>query len=151
MAALTVSILIPVYNEEEYIGTLLERVLAAPLPEGIGREIVVVDDGSKDGSAEIAEDVAAAHPGVIRLIRQPRNQGKGAAIRTAIEHATGEFAIIQDADLEYDPREYGRVLGPLLEGKADAVLAASIFHFGEYTVQEAKRFLAGKGIPVRMV
>jgi glycosyltransferase involved in cell wall biosynthesis len=121
MAAHTLSILIPLYNEEEFVGVLLERVLSAPLPVGLGREIVVVDDGSTDDSAAIVEQIAEAHPGVLRLIRQPRNQGKGAAIRTAIEHATGEFSIIQDADLEYDPREYGRLLAPLLEGKADAV------------------------------
>ena len=110
MAAHTVSILIPLYNEEEFVGRLLERVLAAPLPDGTGREVIVVDDGSTDGSVEIVEEFAAAHPGVVRLVRQPRNQGKGAAIRTAIEHATGEFSIIQDADLEYDPREYGQLL-----------------------------------------
>jgi glycosyltransferase involved in cell wall biosynthesis/phospholipid N-methyltransferase len=134
MAAPLVSILIPLYNEEEFVGTLLERVLAAPLPEGVGREIIVVDDGSKDTSAEIVEDMAAAHPGVIRLIRQPRNQGKGAAIRTAIEHATGEFSIIQDADLEYNPREYGRVLAPLLEGEADAVFGSRFMISGERRV-----------------
>ncbi len=121
MASHTVSILIPLYNEEEFVGTLLERVLAAPLPEGVGCEIVVVDDGSTDGSAAIVEEIAAAHPGILRFFRQPRNQGKGAAIRTAVEHATGEFSIIQDADLEYDPREYGRLLAPLLQGEADAV------------------------------
>jgi glycosyltransferase involved in cell wall biosynthesis len=134
MASRLVSILIPLYNEEEFVGTLLERVLDAPLPPGVDREIIVVDDGSKDSSAEIVEDVAAAHPGLIRLVRQPRNQGKGAAIRTAIEHATGEFSIIQDADLEYDPREYGRVLGPLLEGQADAVFGSRFMISGERRV-----------------
>src|SRR5277367_2626219 len=134
MAAYTLSILIPLYNEEEFVGTLLERVLAAPLPEGVGREIIVVDDGSTDGSAEIVEAVAASHPAVLRLIRQPRNQGKGAAIRTAIEHATGEFSLIQDADLEYDPREYGRLLAPLLEGKADAVYGSRFVISGERRV-----------------
>jgi len=134
MAAHTLSILIPLYNEEEFVGTLLERVLSAPLPEGVGREIVVVDDGSTDGSAAIVEQIAAAHPAVLRFIRQPRNQGKGAAIRTAIEHATGEFSIIQDADLEYDPREYGRLLAPLLEGKADAVYGSRFVISGERRV-----------------
>jgi glycosyltransferase involved in cell wall biosynthesis/ubiquinone/menaquinone biosynthesis C-methylase UbiE len=134
MAAQTVSILIPLYNEEEFVGTLLERVLSAPLPDGLDREIIVVDDGSKDSSPEIVDAIAAAHPGVIQFIRQPRNQGKGAAIRTAIEHATGEFSIIQDADLEYDPREYGRVLAPLLEGKADAVFGSRFMAAGERRV-----------------
>jgi glycosyltransferase involved in cell wall biosynthesis len=134
MAAHTLSILIPLYNEEDFVGTLLERVLSAPLPEGVEREIVVVDDGSADGSAAIVEEMAAAHPGVLRLIRHPRNRGKGAAIRTAIEHATGEFSLIQDADLEYDPREYGRLLGPLLEGKADAVYGSRFVISGERRV-----------------
>src|SRR4051794_10349698 len=100
------SILVPLYNEEEFIGPLLQRVLEAPLTEGMSREIVVVDDGSTDGSAEIAEEIAARYPDVVGVVRHPRNLGKGAAIRTAIEHARGEFSIIQDADLEYDPREY---------------------------------------------
>ena len=134
MAAHTVSILIPLYNEEEYVAALLERVIAAPLPEGVDREIIVVDDGSKDSSVEAVEGVAAVHPGLIRLVRQPVNQGKGAAIRTAIEHATGEFSIIQDADLEYDPREYGRMLGPLLSGKADAVYGSRFMISGERRV-----------------
>ena len=134
MVSHTLSILIPLYNEEEFVGTLLERVLAAPLPEGIGREIVVVDDGSTDGSAAIVDQIAAKYPDVLRLIRQPRNQGKGAAIRTAIEHATGEFSLIQDADLEYDPREYGRLLAPLLEGKADAVYGSRFVIAGERRV-----------------
>src|SRR5215471_7704056 len=103
------SILIPLYNEEEFIATLLQRVVTAPLPEGMGREVIVVDDGSTDGSAEAVEEFLARHPGDVTLIRHPHNQGKGAAVRTAIEHATGEFCIIQDADLEYDPRDYCRL------------------------------------------
>ncbi|HKW99135.1 MAG TPA: glycosyltransferase [Bryobacteraceae bacterium] len=127
------SVLIPLYNEEEFIAPLLERVLAAPLPEGLGREIVVVDDGSTDGSAEIVAEMAARHP-EIRLVKQDRNRGKGAAIRTAIEHATGDFSIIQDADLEYDPREYGSLLRPLLEGKADVVYGSRFMIVGERRV-----------------
>jgi len=134
MASRKVSILIPLYNEEEFVGTLLGQVLAAPLPEGLEREIIVVDDGSRDGSAEIVEEIAAAHPALVRLIRQPRNQGKGAAIRTAIENATGEFSIIQDADLEYDPREYAKILQPLLDGKADAVFGSRFMISGERRV-----------------
>ena len=102
MRAALLSVLVPLYNEEEFIGPLLERVLAAPLPDGMGREIVVVDDGSTDGSAEVAERMAAAHP-EIRVVRHTRNRGKGAAIRTAVEQPRGDIAIIQDADLEYDP------------------------------------------------
>lgn len=128
------SILIPLYNEEEFIATLLERVLSAPLPHGIEREVIVVDDGSNDGSFEVAAEFAERYPDKVRLVRHPRNLGKGAAIRTAIEHATGEFSIIQDADLEYDPREYPRLLKPLLEGAADAVYGSRFMIVGERRV-----------------
>src|SRR5688572_9853835 len=114
-----VSILIPLYNEEEFISTILDRVLSAPLPESLEREIIVVDDGSTDGSAEIVEQIARDKNDLIRLIRHSGNQGKGAALRSAIQHARGEYSLIQDADLEYDPREYSRLLRPLLEGNAD--------------------------------
>lgn len=130
----TLSILVPLYNEEEFVAPLLERVIAAPLPKGLSREIVVVDDGSTDGSTEAVEAVMARHPGLIRLVRHERNQGKGAAIRTAIQHAEGEFSIIQDADLEYDPREYPKMLKPLLEGKADAVYGSRFMAAGERRV-----------------
>src|SRR5437588_13127410 len=103
------SILVPLYNEEEFIGPLLQRVLNAPLPDGIDREIIVVDDGSTDGSAEIAEEIARACPDRIGVIRHARNQGKGAAIRTAVEQARCEFVIIQDSEHEYDPREYRHI------------------------------------------
>src|SRR5215469_5812173 len=131
---LRLSILIPLYNEEEFIASLLRRVMAAPLPDGMEREIIVVDDGSKDGSLEIAEEVAQEHPETIRVIRHKVNQGKGAAVRTAIENATGEYCIIQDADLEYDPKEYPRMLKPLLEGVADAVYGSRFMIVGERRV-----------------
>lgn len=116
-----VSILVPLYNEEEFVATLLERVIAAPLPEGYAREIIVVDDGSTDDSAAMVLDVALRFPDVIRLIRFEKNQGKGAAVRRAIEEARGEFCIIQDADLEYNPNEYPQLLQPLMDGVADVV------------------------------
>lgn len=116
-----VSILIPAYNEEEFLPALLERTLAAPLPAGVETEILVVDDGSTDGTAEAALAAAGRAPGRIRVLRHERNRGKGAAIRTALAEARGEFSLIQDADLEYDPRDYPRLLEPLLEGRADAV------------------------------
>jgi glycosyltransferase involved in cell wall biosynthesis len=128
------SILVPLYNEEEFIGPLLQRVLDAPLPGDMDREIIVVDDGSTDGSAEIAEDVARCHPDVIRVIRHKRNQGKGAAIRTAVDQARGDFCVIQDADLEYDPREYVHLLKPLLEGNADVVYGSRFMIVGERRV-----------------
>jgi glycosyltransferase involved in cell wall biosynthesis len=128
------SVLIPVYNEEETVGVLIDRVIAAPLPGGVGIEIVAVDDGSADNSVAVIEDKSARYPGVIRLIRQDRNRGKGAAIRTAIAHATGEFGIIQDADLEYDPNEYPKLLKPLIDGKADAVYGSRFLVAGERRV-----------------
>lgn len=128
------SILVPVYNEEEFAGVLLDRVLQAPLPDGLASEIIVVDDGSSDSSVEVVEQLARANPGRIRLIRHERNQGKGAAIRTAIDHANGEFGIIQDADLEYDPAEYPKLLAPLLEGRADAVYGSRFIIAGERRV-----------------
>ena len=117
------------------MGELLRRVVAAPLPEDLDREIIVVDDCSNDGSAEVVQDFMACHPEVrIQLIRQDRNRGKGAAIRAAINAATGEYSIIQDADLEYDPNEYAKVLGPLLEGDADVVYGSRFMPAGERRV-----------------
>ena len=134
MPTTSLSILIPLYNEEEFIGLVIERVLGAPLPEGMDREIIVVDDGSTDGSAEVAAGFAARYPDIVRVFRHERNQGKGAAIRTALERATGEFTLIQDADLEYDPNEYARLLTPLLEGKADVVYGSRFLVAGERRV-----------------
>jgi len=128
------SILVPLYNEEEAVATLLERVIAAPLPAGMEREIIVADDGSTDASVEEVERVAAAHPGVITLLRTDRNRGKGDALRRTIAQASGDFAIVQDADLEYDPREYQRILEPLLDGRADAVFGSRFMVSGERRV-----------------
>jgi glycosyltransferase involved in cell wall biosynthesis/ubiquinone/menaquinone biosynthesis C-methylase UbiE len=128
------SVLIPVYNEEETVGVLIDRVIAAPLPEGIRIEIVAVDDASTDDSVSVVKDKSAQYPDTIRLIRQDRNRGKGAAVRTAIAHANGEFAIIQDADLEYDPNDYARLLQPLVDGKADAVYGSRFLVAGERRV-----------------
>ena len=133
MPATLLSVLVPLYNEEEFVAPLIERVLQAPLPDGMEREIIVVDDGSRDGSAEIVAELAARHPEV-RLVRHERNRGKGAAICTAIELARGDYSIIQDADLEYDPREYVNLLRPLLEGKADVVYGSRFMIVGERRV-----------------
>ena len=117
------SILIPVYNERAVVERSLSLVLAAPLPEHMESELILVDDCSTDGTSDILKRIAAREPR-IRLYRHEKNQGKGAAVRTAIEKATGDFCLVQDADLEYDPREYPVLLEPLLEGRADAVFGS---------------------------
>src|SRR4029077_5644032 len=115
------SILIPVYNEARTLRTIVRRVLASPV--GMPMELVGGDDGSRAGSAEILDTLAAADSR-IRVIRQPHNMGKGAAIITAIKHMTGDIGLIQDADLEYDPQDYPALVAPILEGKADAVFGS---------------------------
>jgi glycosyltransferase involved in cell wall biosynthesis len=120
---LLLSILIPVYNERTVVERSLVQVLQAPLPEQIQRELVIVDDRSTDGTWDILQGLAATEPR-IRLYRHEQNQGKGAAVRTAISKANGDFCIIQDADLEYNPDEYPRLLRPLLDGHADAVFGS---------------------------
>lgn len=131
---LKVSILIPVYNERTVVEASLRQVLSAPLPEGLDRELVIVDDRSTDGTWDILSRLAAQHPS-IRLFRHDSNQGKGAAVRTAISQAGGDFCLIQDADLEYDPREYPILLKPLLDGHADAVFGS------RYMAGESRRVL----------
>jgi glycosyltransferase involved in cell wall biosynthesis len=120
---LLLSILIPVYNERTVVERSLALVLAAPLPENMDRELVIIDDCSTDGTSEILKRIAAGEPR-IRLYRHPVNKGKGSAVRTAIEKATGDFCLVQDADLEYDPSEYVKLLRPLLDGRADAVFGS---------------------------
>ena len=110
------SAIMPVYNERNTLRVVVERVLAVPLD----LELVCVDDGSKDGSREILAELEAEHPN-LKVFLQPKNMGKGAALRRGIQEATGDFVVIQDADLEYDPADYPALLDPLLQGKADVV------------------------------
>ena len=128
------SILVPVYNERTVVRASLAKVMESPLPEGLEREIILVDDCSTDGTGDILEAFVATHP-EIKLFRKPKNEGKGAAIRTALSHATGDFVLVQDADLEYDPGEYSVLLKPLLEGRADAVFGS------RYMAGEQRRIL----------
>jgi glycosyltransferase involved in cell wall biosynthesis len=114
----TLSVLMPVYNESRTLRTIVGKVLDSPVDAEI--ELVCVDDCSTDESLTILRKLAA-DDSRIKVIAQPVNMGKGKAIRTAIDHMTGDIGIIQDADLEYDPNEYPLVLAPLLEGRADAV------------------------------
>jgi glycosyltransferase involved in cell wall biosynthesis len=116
------TIVIPAYNEAPTIHRILDRVGQAELPCGLGRELIVVNDCSKDDTQAVLEAYRDAHPEVpITIVRHEVNQGKGAALHTGIRHATGEYLIIQDADLEYDPSEYALLLRPILEGVADVV------------------------------
>ena len=115
----SLSIVIPVFNEVNTIKGILERIQEVHLPQIANREIVVVDDYSTDGT----RDVLAAYKDqtTIKIIHHDRNRGKGAALRTGIAHTTGSLVIIQDADLEYDPQEYPKLLAPIMAGKADVV------------------------------
>jgi glycosyltransferase involved in cell wall biosynthesis len=139
------SILMPVYNESAVVERCVSLVLTVPLPENMERELVIVDDCSTDGTWDTLQRLAAQFP-QIRLYRQPRNRGKGAAVRAAIEKATGDFSLIQDADLEYDPAEYPRLLRPLLDGHADAVFGSRYMAGGQSRVLPFWHSMINKGL-----
>ncbi|HWZ81689.1 MAG TPA: glycosyltransferase family 2 protein [Terriglobales bacterium] len=123
------SVVMPVYNERATLREAVRRVLAVP----IEIELLCVDDGSTDGSRDLLAELQAEHPQV-RVLLQPQNMGKGAALRRGIQEAVGDFVIIQDADLEYDPAEYPRLLEPLIQGRADAVYGSRFMGDGPHRV-----------------
>jgi glycosyltransferase involved in cell wall biosynthesis len=123
------SVVIPVYNEEATLRTVVESVLAVPLEI----ELICVDDGSRDRSREILTELQTQHP-QLKSYFQPKNMGKGAALRRGIEQSTGDYVVIQDADLEYDPAEYPLLLGPLIQGKADVVYGSRFLGGGPHRV-----------------
>ena len=134
------SVVMPVYNEARTIAAVIERVLKAPVD--LPKEIIVVDDASTDGTRELLQNMP---PGQIRLILHDVNQGKGAAIRTGVAHATGDIVLIQDADLEYDPRDYPMLLEPILEDQADVVFG-NRFHGGPHRVLYFWHYAANRGL-----
>jgi len=115
------SILVPVYNERPYLRHTIESVISIDLPAGLQKEIIIVDDCSTDGTQVVIKEVVEQYPGIIRAFYHDKNMGKGAAIRTATHEMTGQIAIFQDADLEYDPADYPALLEPILQGHADVV------------------------------
>lgn len=124
------SIVIPVYNEEATIETLVERVLAAPIE--LDKELIIVDDGSTDGTLDKLERFDPENG--IRVVHHARNRGKGAALRSGFRLAQQDLIIVQDADLEYDPRDYRRLLQPLLDGKADVVFGSRFAGGAQHTL-----------------
>lgn len=127
------SVVMPVYNEKNTLLEIIRRVLAAPLD--IDRELILVDDCSRDGTLDLYPQLDRAFPGAkIRVLKHSVNQGKGAALRTGFAEARGEIVLIQDSDLEYDPREYPKLLKPILDGRADVVYGSRFIGGDEHRV-----------------
>jgi glycosyltransferase involved in cell wall biosynthesis len=112
------SVVVPVFNERNTVVEILRRVRAVELPDGVELEVVVVDDGSTDGTREVLRQLGDS---TVRIVLHDANRGKGAALRTGFAHATGEYVLVQDADLEYDPDDWPKLLNPVLRGKARVV------------------------------
>lgn len=125
----TLSVIIPVYNEEKTVAKLIKTVLAVKIP--LKKEVIVINDGSVDGTAAVLKKLKQRS---VRILNKKVNQGKGAAIRTGLLKATGDIMVVQDADLEYDPRDYKLLLAPILEGKADAVYGSRFTGSGPHRV-----------------
>lgn len=134
------SIMIPVYNEANTLGAVIDRVRAVPVQEGIDKEIIVVDDGSTDGTVAILDNIDDHG---IRVVRHSQNRGKGAAVRTALAHATGDWVLIQDADLEYAPEDYPELIAPFLRDPSIVAVFGSRF-LGRIEGMKLPNFIANK-------
>jgi dolichol-phosphate mannosyltransferase len=140
------SIVIPAFNEERFIGTLLDQVRAVPLSDiGVSTEVIVVDDCSKDATNAIVSRVPE-----VRLHRLPVNSGKGAAVRAGIGLATGDYLIIQDADLEYDPQDYVPMMRAILERRGDVVYGSRYLGRGRHANQSLTAYLGGRSLSLVM-
>jgi glycosyltransferase involved in cell wall biosynthesis len=135
---LRLSVIVPVYNERETIAEVIRRIRAVP----IAKEIIVVDDGSRDGTQEVLAGMQGQPD--LRVYLHPENRGKGAALRTGMERATGDIVLIQDADLEYDPAEYPQLLRPIVEGNADVVFGSRFMSDGPHRVMYFWHFVANR-------
>ena len=141
------SIVIPAFNEERFIGTLLAQVNAVPLETlGVTKEIIVVDDCSTDRTSEIVRGVDG-----VRLLRLASNSGKGAAVREGIAHATGDYLIIQDADLEYDPQDYLPMMRAMLDRRADVVYGSRYLGKGRHAGQSLAAYAGGRSLSLVML
>lgn len=127
------SVVIPIYNEKSTLIEIVRRVLAAPID--LERELILVDDCSRDGTRELYPRLPEEFPGAnLRVVMHASNQGKGAALRTGFQNVRGDVVIVQDADLEYSPEDYPRLLGPILDGRADVVYGSRFIGGQEHRV-----------------
>jgi glycosyltransferase involved in cell wall biosynthesis len=135
------SIVIPCFNEKNTVVSLLERVLSANLPEHIEREVVIVDDCSIDGTRDILKGINDPR---VRVLYHEKNMGKGAALRSGFRHVTGDVVVVQDADLEYNPNEYGKLLKPILDGRAEVVFGSRFMTTDERRVLYFVHFVGNR-------
>ncbi len=112
------TVIVPVFNERNTVVEIIRRMRAVQLPDNVESEIIVIDDGSTDGTRDVLKQL---NDSTVRVLLQDRNRGKGAAVRTGIQHATGDYILVQDADLEYDPQDWPKLVNPVLAGKARVV------------------------------